>query len=363
MIAVTDTVRSVLDLGTFVYLIKCSAWLGDEILAEDVPIGGGTEDTDGSLNVPERITLSVPRVRDGFDWSPTTATSPLAAAGQTLKISAGVGVGADGVEWFQRGEYLIVESVVDGDTVRVTCAGLLYLIQEARFVAPFQPSGTIAGTLRALIEPALPADLDDAPDDRAVPVSAVNWDSDRLGAVYELLDAWPAVARMNAQGYLEVHPDEIPTEPVRAFSDAAPGTIVQATGSSTRTGGFNVVVATGYAADGGEVRATAYVGAGPWAYVSGPATPLPVPFGYSSPLLTTNAQCIKAANTVLNRKMRDGVLRRFAVTAVPDPTLEVGDAITVTAGDVDGLLCTVEALILPYTADGGPMRLTAVSTT
>lgn len=362
MIATSEIVRSMLDSGSsFTYHLKVSSWLGDELLAEDVPVAAASEDSDRSINVPERVTLTVPRVDQGYDWTPTTDEHPLAAAGQTLKVSLGVGQGADGIEWFQRGEFLIQDTQEDTDSVQVTAVGLLALIEEARFVAPFQPTGTIASTLRELIEPALTANLENAPADRAVPTSAVNWDTDRLGALYELMDAWPADLRVNEQGYLEIVTDTDPTVAVRSFTNGVGGTLVTASGSSSRDGGFNVVVATGQASDGNEVRGTAYVSSGPWSYGAGPANPLPVPFGYASPLLTNNGQCAAAALTVLRRKMRLAVLRRYTVTAVVDPTIQLGDPVAVTTDHVTDLLCTVEALQLPYTP--GAMTLTVVSTT
>lgn len=358
MISVSDLSRAIIDNGSFTYHVQVASWLGEELLAEDIPVTAGGEEVDRTLAVPERVVLTVPKRDRGYSWMPDSETHPLAAAGQILKVSLGVGRGPDGIEWFQRGEFVLFSSEADGDSVRVTAAGLLYLVQEAGFVTPFQPSGTIAGTLRALIEPALSADLDEAPDDRAVP-SAINWDS-RLGAVNELLDAWPAAARVNELGYLEVTEDITPTEPVRAFTNGAGGTVIRAAGSSTREGGFNIVVATGAAADGGEVRGEATVDSGPWTYGGGLANPLPVPFGYASPLLTTTAECTAAARTVLARKMREATLRRFTITCTPDPTIQDGDPVAITTDQVTDLLCTVEALQLPYFP--GEMTLTVVST-
>lgn len=362
MIEVSDTVRAIIDGGTMNYYVKVSAWRDDELLAEDIPISAGGEESDRSSAVPERIVLTVPKVDRGVSWMPVTDGDPLGAEGQRLKVSLGVGKGADGIEWWQRGEFVLfsTEEDEDGKSLRVTAVGLLYLVQEAGFVSPFQPSGTIAGTLRALIEPAVSADLDSAPADRSVTSTTANWD-DRLGAVYELLDAWPAAAFMNEQGYLEILPDVTPTVAVRSFSDRRGGTMVTAVGASTRDGGFNVVVATGTAADGGEVRGQAYVTSGPWTYGTGSANPLPVPFGYSSPLLATTAQCTAAAGTVLARKMRAAVLRRFTVICAPDPTIQLGDPVSITNDEVTELLCTVETLSLPYTP--GPMTMQVVSTT
>lgn len=361
MITVSSTARSIIDSGTFTYAVRASSWLGDQLLADDIPIVSGTEESDRSLKVPERVILTVPKYDDmGNYWIPTRDESPLAANGQTLKISLAVGIGVDGFEWFQRGEYLITSTRELGESLEVTAVGLLFLVQEAQFVAPFQPSGTIASTLRALIEPAVQADLDLAPTDRAVP-SGINWDSDRIGALYSLLDAWPATPSMNELGYLEVLPVSTPTAPIAWFTDSEGGTVVSAVGASDRDGGFNIVVATGTASDGSEVRGTANVGFGPWQYPGGYANPLPVPFGYSSPLLTTQAQCQAAAATVLERKLREGMLRRFTITATPDPTLQLGDPIELNTIDVVGLLCTVEAITLPYLP--AAMTLTVVSTT
>lgn len=352
MITLSDAAATVVDSGSFVYGARASAWLGGTLLAESVPITAGTEDCDRSLNVPDRVTLTVPRRHNGIDWTPTSDTSPLAASGQRLKIQLGVGVAGGAVEWFPRGEFLVLSTVPssDGLALTVTCGGLLTLTQEADFVTPFQPTGTIASTLRKLLEPAVLVNLLDAPDDRAVPAGTINWDSDRMAAVAELLDAWPADLLMHEQGYARIVPSlEDGDAPVKTYLEGAGGTVVAVSGSTSRDGGFNVVVATGYAADGGEVRGLAYVETGPWAYGIGSATPLPVPFGYSSPLLTTNAQCIAAARTVLARKLRAGVKRRYTITGPLDPRLQLADPVWLTTADgtVDEL-CTVEALRLPY---------------
>lgn len=360
MISVSDSARAIIDSGTFTYHTAVSSWLGGELLAENIPVADGGEEGFREDRVPERIVFSVPRRDRGYNWMPLAEDDPLSSNGQIIKVSHGVGIGPDGIEWFQRGEYVLLSAEEDGDLIRVTAANKLYLVLEAGFVGLFQPSGTIVSTLRALIEPAVSADLDMAPADRSATVNPANW-SDRLDGVYELLDAWPALPFMNEQGYLEILPDTTPTVAVKAFTDARGGTMIRAVGSSSREGGFNVVVATGTAADGGEVRGQAYVTSGPWTYGSGLANPLPVVFGYSSPLLTTQDQCAAAAQTVLARKMRQAVLRRFTVTCQIDPTLQLGDPVSITNDEVTDLLCTVERLSLPYTASG-PMTLQVVST-
>ncbi|MFD6771066.1 DUF5047 domain-containing protein [Micromonospora chalcea] len=359
MITVSDEVTSVL-AGSYRLRLAVESWRDGELLHDSVPVDAATEETRRGDRVPERITLTVPRTADGVSWAPTGEDHPLAANGQMLRVQLGIGVGNGTTEWFQRGWFVIKDSRADGDAVTVEAVGLLWLVEEARFVSPFQPSGTLVSTLRALIEPALTVVVDPGLSDRSVP-AGVNWDEDRLGALMELLDAWPADYRVTEDGYLYVFPPDQPATPVLALSDGYGGTVIEATGSSSRDEAFNVVVALGTDTNGGQVLGTAYDWSGANRY-GGPFNPLPVPFKFASPLLTTVAQCTAAAQTRLATLKRQSG-REFQVEMVPNPTLQVGDVVSVTAADYAGLVCVIEALKLPYTADGGSMGLTVRSLT
>lgn len=341
--------------GSFVMHVRVESWRGEDALADDIPVAAAMLEGDRSLRVPDRLTLTVPRVDRGATWDPQgDSAHPLAAWGQRVKVSVGIETAPDVVEWIERGWFLIVETVADGDTVSVEAAGLLALLDEARFVSPFQPSGTMGGTLRALVEPALTVDLTAAPTDRAVP-ARMAWDEDRLGAVHELLDAWGADAEVSTGGFLVVTSAAESTTPVGALTDGAGGTVVRWAGGASRADAASLVVARGQAADGKPVQGVAYETTGPTAY-GGPFSPLPVPAFIFSPLLTTNAQCRTAANTVLLRRRR-GAGRRVTASAVPLPTVELGDVIAVTGAGLSGAPCAVEAFSLPLVADGGAMTL------
>lgn len=355
MIDLTAAATSVLTRG-FRYHLAVESYRDGELLAESVPVAAATEETDRSLRVPERVTLTVPRIDRGISWSPVTDDHPLAANGQRLRVQLGIGLTGNQVEWFQRGWFVIADSKANGDDVTVTALGLLTLIDEARLIAPYQPSGTLASTLRGLVEPALTVVVDSGLTDRSVP-SGVNYDEDRLGAVLELVDAWPADLRTDPGGFLRVAPVDQSSTPVLALTDGAGGTVIRASGGSTREGAATVVVARGTASDGGQVQGVAYdLSGGPKSYGS-PFNPLPVPFFFPSPLLTTVGQATAAAATVLARKQRQ-TAREFRVEMVPNPAVQTGDVVSITTDDYAGLLCTVEALALPYTPDGGPQTLT-----
>lgn len=359
MLDLSDAALSVLG-GTYRYHLAVESWLDGELLADGIPVSAASEEVDRSQKVPERVTLTAPRVDGGTLWSPVDYSHPLAANGQRLRVQLGVDVGNGQVEWWTRGWYLVQDAQTDGDTVNVTAVGLLTLIDEARMITPYQPSGTLINTIRGLVEPAITVVIDDAVTDRSVP-SGINYSDDRLQAVLDLCDAWPVAARVAADGYLHVTIPDVDPTPVLSLTDGRGGTVIKATGTSTREGGFNVVVAQGTAPDGNQVQGVAQVATGPRA-LGGSFSALPVPYFYSSPLLTTNTQCQLAAQTVLARLQRTATIG-FDVEMVPHPGLEAGDVVSITTGAYTDLLCTVEHLTLPWTADGGSQTLTVRSLT
>jgi hypothetical protein len=268
-----------------------------------------------------------------------------------------VGVGTtNGVtEYFDRGWFLVQSADQQDDTVNVTAVGLLAMVDEARLVAPIQPTGTLGSTLRMLIEPGLTVDLTDAPADRSVP-TGINYDEDRLGAVLELVDAWAADLVVSEGGFLTVKPSTTPAAAVATITDSgSTATIVRVTGSTTREHGFNVVVARGTAPDGGQVQGLAYDTTSPRRY-GGSWSPYPVPYFFPSPLLTTVTQCEEAARTVLRRLQREAGAE-LTVEMVPNPTLQLGDAVLLDSAVFTGL-CTIERQSLPYRVESGDHRMT-----
>ncbi|MGW1000484.1 DUF5047 domain-containing protein [Streptomyces sp. NPDC002520] len=336
--------------GSYTMAMRAESWLDGQLIADNIPIVDGTENRDRSLAVPEQISLTVPRRDAGFDWDPgTDPAHPLAAYGQMLRIDYGVDVG-NGWEWINRGWFLITESSADGDTVSVTCAGLLTLIDEAKLVAPFQPSSsdTLASVVRALVEPGLTVQFDGSLVDRAVPLG-MQWDSDRLAAVTEVLDAWGAAERVTEDGYLLIEPvSDAGSSVLSITDDRDTGTVVRWQGATTRDGAFNCVVAQGEDSAGTQIQGVVYDadGLSPFRF-DGPFSPLPIPYLYQSSLLTTVAQCRTAAAAQL-KLLRRQAFRKLGVTMIPHPGLVTGDIVTVTGADLRNARCVIESLTLPY---------------
>lgn len=351
MISLSATARALVDAPTgYVMHLRVESRLGGRLLASDIPIDSGGETTDSTATVPERINLTVPRTYAGVSWSPTSDTHPLAARGQRLRVSLGIELAQQRIEWIPRGEFVIRESNPTRDGVSVEALGLLSLIEEARFVSPFQPSGTLKSTLRALLEPAITVVFSSGLADRSVP-SGINFDENRLGAVRELLDAWPATMRITETGYALVEsPDTANTTPNLTLTSA--NTLPSDGAVSDRDDMFNVVVARGTTSDGTQVQGVAYA-----PIYGGPFNPLPVPLYFSSPLLTSSSQCRDAARTLLARKLRESSTP-ITVEVPPRPDVQAGDV-----GAYAGKIYGVVALKLPYVPDGGPMALTLVELT
>lgn len=353
MIPLSDAAMSVLTRSYRMHL-AVESWLGDRLLADAVPVDSGEEETDRTVAVPERVTLTVPRLVRGESWSPLDVDHPLAANGQRIRVQLGVELVGGEIEWFQRGWFLIESSVVQGDSVEVEAVGLLGLVKEADLISPYQPTGTFASTVRGLVEPALTVAIDPALVDRAVP-AGLNFDDDRLGALHHVLDAWPADAYVHPDGYLAVGPPVTSTTPVLHLTDTAGGTVLQASGGSTREGAASVVVARGTASDGGQVQGLAFDYASPQR-IDGEFNPLPVPYFFDSPLLTTVGQCTAAAATILARRLRETAVEDSA-EIVPHPALQVGDVVDLSTEDRPDRVRSIEALTLPYLGDG-PHSLT-----
>lgn len=349
---------------SFEYRVRVESWFGGELLIDEIPVSAGTLNEDRTSRVPERLSFTVPRKVDEFDWSPLGDDAhPLAANGQRLRLSLGVVI--DGQpEWVQRGEYVVQNTRVTSQEVQVEALGLLALIEEARLVAPYQPTGTLKSTIRKLVEPAITVVFDAALSDRSVP-AGINFDEDRIGALEEVLNAWPAEASMSSNGYLYVYPVKAPAALDSVYNfypeSHALATHVDIGGDSSREGAINCVVARGTASDGGQVQAVAYDTSGGPHHYGGSFNPLPVPEFFASPLLTTTTQCKSAAQTRLAKKQREHG-RPIRITCPPVLWLEKGDVVAVDLDDTPLTYCSIEALTLPLIPDGNPMELVVVGT-
>jgi hypothetical protein len=342
--------------GVSVRYVRVESWLGGTLVADDIPVVSATEDQDISLRVPERLTFTVPMLDGTTSWVPSAYDSALGAFGQRVRVSLGIEITAGQVEWINRGWFLINTSETDNDSVQVEALGLLSLVDEADLPNEYQPAAgaTLASICRDLVEPGITINDDAAPADRTA-ASSITWSDNRLDSLSAVLDAWPAEASISADGYLVITSppgDPDTADVVLELTDGTGGTVIDYGGTVTREGAFNAVVAKGQYPDtdatraGQEIIQTAYDTDPASPYVQGGTfSPYIVPYGYSSPLMTTPAQVLAAARTRL-RSLRRAAALTLKVSAVPHPGIELGDVVLLTStrlgisealGTVDGL--------------------------
>lgn len=316
---------------------SAASWLDGRLLADDVPILSGRLSASADLAVPERVVFTVPEVDiDGFSWVPDGADHPLAKYGQRIDLSVVVTSSLTGAETITRLGWFRVHDWAHDDAsgaVRVTCLGILSQPAEDRFAVPESPrsGGTLGSEFRRLMSPGIPVSIDASLTDRACPAS-FQWPQDRLAALHEIAEAWPARVRADQWGEVAVLPAlaEVPS-PVLWFTDGQGGTLVSAPRSDTRAAGYNVFVGTSSATDSTAVdplRAVAQIAAGPMRAVDDGTGYGRVVTYWSSPLATTQAMLQASVDT-----MRDNAARRSqvrTVSHVPDPRVELDDAVSVT---------------------------------
>lgn len=317
------------------------SWLGPRLLGA-VPVMRGSLAVDVTAAVPERLTLTVPRHADEIDWHPgDDPEHPLARYGQELQVSIVVSSPlvdpSEGTsEWETRlGRFLITswEESEDG-SIRVEAVGRLRRLADAQLTAPTQPApgATLASEARRLMPAGVSVAIDPALVDRPCP-SGMSWSADRLSALQEIADAWPARLRTDEWGQvvLAAPLPDMPT-PILTLTTGERGTIVHALRSDTRAGSYNEVVATSSASGADGVSAVAQVTSGPMAVAGEYGA---VTKRWASPLIETAAQAHASARTILDRSVLP--TRRLPVTCAPDPRIDIDDPLQVLHGDLDAV--------------------------
>ncbi|MEA1264255.1 hypothetical protein MicroSTF_14525 [Microbacterium sp. STF-2] len=334
-----------------------SSWLGGAVLADDVPVlrGKVTWTVGQEVQSDVKLTVAATSVENGRTrrWRPSTPLAPLARYGQVLDISVLV----EGV-LVRLGRFQITDWK-DGANgqIEVSAAGMLQPVSDDMLVESLGPrdDGTLRSEFARLTPAYMSAQFAPALADRACP-KTMEWDKDRLKALYEIADAWPARLREDSWGGIVVLPPlpEVPV-PVITLTDGADGTIIGAPTSDSREGSYNVFVARS-SADGVDAFAVVTVNGGP---MDPSGDYLPVPKFFSSPLLLNEDQCRAAATTMRDNSVRQSRIRQ--VELVPDPRLELDDAVelyidrgTELEAREWGYIIGVE---MPLTVNDGAMRI------
>lgn len=338
--------------------VRVSSWLGGSLLADDVPVLTGTfEESDGQ-EIPEKLTLTVGVDDVDLSWDPTgNPRHPLADFGQRLHVVASTFTPRGGqwdspIGWFQIDSWDLTD---DESKVAVSALGLLQVVADDKLRGPEQPraGGTFVSEFRRLMSGGIPVAIDAALVDRPCP-SSFTWDEDRLSALYDLADAWPARIVTGDEGTVWVRPPlGLVPVPVLTLTDGEAGVLMSAARKSSRAGRYSAVVARSSADSplSAPVEGEYLTSSGPYATTT---------YGVvrrraASPLLSSAAAAAAMARTIAENSQRQG--RVITVTLPPDPHIQRGDAARLVWGGIT-FLGWVQSVKLPLTVDEQPMRLT-----
>jgi hypothetical protein len=189
--------------------VEVASWQGEDLRAAAIPVASGTWSVDSTRQVPESLTLTVPP-GSLDEWVPgADMEHPLARYGQELDVTIVV-TSADGLETWETaiGRAEIQEwTAGDPGDVEVSAVGILQRVADDRFPEPTSPSSgsTFVSEFRRLMTAGIPIEIDPGLIDRVVPEDFV-WQEDRLSALYDLADAWPALIRVDSDGGVRLTP-------------------------------------------------------------------------------------------------------------------------------------------------------------
>lgn len=336
--------------GSLTPELRIDAWYDGQLVYENVPITSASLVMDGSRTIVGSGSI-VATDPDGA-LIPTSYDSPLAPFGSELQIRQGVRTGSAGVEWVSLGWFRIMESDPDeswsayydrthpsrapkwvprGVDVTTPVADRMVRLDNARFLAPEAPASLtsvrteIVRLARELIQIADLSGFADA----AIPAS-VAYQTSRVQALQDLAGVLNLVVRVNPNGALTLAPKSPSGSAVWTVEIGRTGTIVGWNRKLTSDGLYNGVVSSGTTEDGVAVQAVATEKTGPLRW-DGPFGR--VPYGHSSPLITTEAAAQADADTRLDRLIRERVVP-VTVSCVSNPALEVDDIVSLALPDV-----------------------------
>jgi hypothetical protein len=359
MIELSDEAMDALTRSHKRYM-RVDSYYDGKLLKTSIPFMSAIEEEDSYAPVQQRVEFRIPRIVNGYNWTPTDTYHPLAANGQILRVVLGVGQGENEPDWFQRGKFRIINTTTEGDDIVVEAVSLTWAITIADFNAPYQPSGTFASTVRDLISSdqgqEVPLHIDDALDDRNIP-AALDFGTSRIGALIDTLKAWPAEMAMHHHGYLWIRPLLENRTPVLNLVHGYRGTIIGSSGTSTSDNAWNCIVVRGKTPDGQAVQAVAYnLDANHPRQYGGPFSRLPIPLTFENDAITSTTQARRSAQAILAREKKHTAIA-YDIEMIPHPALQIGDVLRITTDQGRNELVEITELKLPYLHSDGTQSL------
>lgn len=294
----------------------------------DLPIIGGNVKLSATADVYGTLELTT-----AGEWPRDDDTS-LAPYGNEIYVERGIEYAVGQREWVGLGYFRIdtleQDEAPDGP-LDISGSDRSAGINDARFGTPRQFASSLTrGQLVSLlineVYPAALIDWDDTALRDGTVGRAVIEERDRGGVLRDFIKSLGKVGYWDYRGRYAIKTPPSTTGAADWAVDAGrAGVLVQMKRALTREGVYNAFIATGEAAD----TVTPVVGT---AYNLDPTSPTyyrglfgPVPGFYSSPFLTTTAQCVNAAAAQLRQQL--GIPYQVKLSSVPNAAIEPWDVL------------------------------------
>lgn len=326
------------------------AWRGGRLVAASLPVVSGSVALQAGQSISGTLKLQVADPDGLFVPAGDGALSPY---GSELVVRAGM-VRRSVTEMFLLGHFVITAAesqegfkayerpdepgvqyqVARGQSTDVDAADRALSVQESRFVSRTQPTQpTVLREIRKLLIGIIPWEAPQGVTDRTIPGS-VTYEDDRLDAIEKLAALLDMQPLMKRSGAMTLVPMTRTAASVWRIPTGVGGVRVSMQRKLARQDIHNAVVARGSGKDDRPLQAVAYDRSAFLAY-GGPFGR--VPSFYESPLLKTQEQVQKAADTRLARE-RANRLQTISVTCVANHALDLYDTVSLSAprGDLTG---------------------------
>jgi len=326
----------------------------------EIPILAGDVISDANSDV--RSTLDLVTAGHGM-WPTSHGNLLLAPYGNEILVERGVKFGNGVTEWVSLGYYRIQtpdQATTPDGPIRISARDRMAGLIDGRLLAPaqFTASQTYGDVVEQLVLQVYPnatIEWDDTTDVDTLGRALVA-EEDRFGFLADLVTSRGKIWYWDHRGVLVIRDPPDVDVPVFDVDAGKGGVLVAASRQLTRERVYNAVVAFGEATDtAAPARATAINGdSNSPTYFSGPFGP--VPRFFASPLLTSNAEAAKAAETILRRQL--GLPYVVDFSAVPNPALEPWDPVRIRYSSKVGIEThIIDRITIPLVA-AAPMTAT-----
>lgn len=243
------------------------------------------------------------------NWWPKNSTDPLTPYGNEIFVEAAVVFGDGSREWVSQGYYRIQQPEQEdapNGVISVTGSDRMQGIIDDRIPYPltFSKGAAVTTVIQALVLDTYPwatFDFDSSIVGRSLGADQTTTD-DRFEFLSSLVTSYGMIFYWDYRGLLVVKPPPDPSIPLVTISSGAHGVLSTLSRTLSRDGVYNAVIASGEQLDDTIPPVTAMV------VDSDPSSPTywfgqygRVPEFYSSSFLTTTAQCISAAQSILQQ--------------------------------------------------------------